>query len=265
VIVDARGHVLTKRDRQLTVRRVGVVFGVAIGMAIVASGGAALIPALVTFPILVGSFALWRHRVVLPIARAQSLLLEGDLDGAEAVLSRASRRARGQGVRWRASVEGWLAYGRGRNDIAIARFTQAMELASPRRVFYLFAQVGLVEALARSGDIARAKEVRSAMNVPEPPSAIVEVSIAGADLAIAFAEHSAASFDDELLHRWVRLALEVSHTRTTIALLAWVFATRGDQDMADHLVREALDRFCWCPLDSWPALHEWIEARRPGD
>jgi len=104
VIVDARGHVLTKRDRQLTVRRVGVVFGVAIGMAIVASGGAALIPALVTFPILVGSFALWRHRVVLPIARAQSLLLEGDLDGAEAVLSRASRRARGQGVRWRASV-----------------------------------------------------------------------------------------------------------------------------------------------------------------
>jgi hypothetical protein len=263
MIIDAKGRVLAKRERQAIGRKWGLVIGGAIGIAIVASGGALLVPALLSYLVALGGFALWRHRAIVPFARAQSRLLEGDLDGAEALLARAPRPSRGMGARLRAQVEGWLAYGRGRNDVAIARFTRAMELTPPRKIFYLTYQVGLADALARSGDTARAKQVRGEMTVPSQPSPLVEVSLAGVDLAIAFVERSATSFDDELLHRWVRLALEINNTQTTIALLAWVFATRGDADMADHLVREAVDRFSWCPLDSWPALHEWLAARRP--
>ena len=208
-----------------------------------------------------GAILVWRRYRVIPFLRVHSLMLTGDIDGAESLLAAAPKPRAGIGARLRAHVEGWLAYARGRHDDAIKCFSRGMALTPSTNVQYLLFQCGLASSLARSAQLDSARQVRSTMKVPANPAAPLELGVIGVDLTIAFAARDAAGVDEATLDRWVRLALETNNSGGVLAILAWVVATRGDDDLADHLAREAVDRFSWCPLSSWPELDEWTRAR----
>ncbi len=206
--------------------------------------------------------ALWIvRRSTHPYIQAQSRLSAGDLAGAEAVLAGLKTPVRGPRAQLRAWTEGFIAYARGDDAQAIRTFERALTLFKPTNIHRLVIQIALVELHARGGAVGHAKAVRGGITPPQPVSDLVEVSLAGADLALAIADHTEHQLEEDRIDRWVRLALEINNTSLTLAALARVVAARGDNDLADHLAREARDRFCWCPLESWPDLARWVDER----
>jgi hypothetical protein len=261
VLVDRHGQAMTKRRRT---RRSAVILGASAALWIYMAftlDAATLLTGIPVGLAASGAFLVWRRYRVVPFLRVHSLMLTGDIDGAESLLATAPRPRAGIGARLRAHVEGWLAYARGRYDDAITCFARGMALTPRTNVQYLMFQCGLGSSLARSGKLDDARKVRSTMKPPAKPAAPLELGVIGVDLTIAFAAKDAAGFDETTLDRWVRLALETNNSGGVLAILAWVVATRGDDDLADHLAREAVDRFSWCPLSSWPELDGWIRAR----
>src|SRR5262249_20417506 len=84
-----------------------------------------------------------------------------------------------------------------------------------------------------------------------------------ADLAIAFARGSADGLPEDL-HDWVHAWLRMNTSGVPLATLAWAFDARGDRDMAEHLLREALERMRRAAAlpTVRPALAEWIDRKR---
>jgi len=260
LVIDARGQEVTRRGRMVAHAKLGVFAGLVLALPLALLGIGGLTAALVAGGI-IGIVMTATRRSMHPYVQAQSRLSAGDLAGAEAILAKLSTPKQGALAQMRAWSEGWLAYARGQDAQAIQIFERGLTLFKPTNIHRLVLQIALVELYARGGNVAHAKALRGGLVPPEPVSELVELSLAGADLAIAIGEHTEDRLDEDRLDRWVRLALEINNTSITLALLARVFATRGDDDLADHLAREARDRFCWCPLESWPELARWIDER----
>ncbi len=260
LVIDSHGRELTKRARTVSQVKLGLVAGLIMGVPLTMLGLTGL-PAGFIAGGIIGT-ALWIvQRTTRPYVQAQSRLSAGDLVGAEAVLAKLKTPVRGPRAQLRAWTEGFIAYARGDDAQAIRIFERALTLFKPDNIHRLVVQIALVELHARSGSVGHAKAVRGAITPPVPVSDLVEVSLAGADLAIAIADHTEHLLDEDRIDRWIRLALEINNTSLTLAALARVVATRGDGDLADHLAREARDRFCWCPLESWPDLARWVDER----
>ncbi len=260
LVIDSRGKEVTRRGRSLNHMKLGVVAGAVMAVPLALLGITGLSAGLLAGG-LIGAVLVIIRRVTFPYVQAQSRLSAGDLAGAEAILARLSTPKRGQRAQLRAWTEGFIAYARAQDARAIEIFEKSLTLFRPNNIHRLVLQIALVELHARSGNLSHAKAMRGGIVPPEPISELVEVSLAGADLAIAIMDHTEALLDEDKLDRWVRLALEINNTSITIAALARVVAARGDNDLADHLAREARDRFCWCPLESWPDLARWIDER----
>lgn len=260
LVIDSRGKEVTRRGRSLNHMKLGVVAGAVMAVPLALLGITGLSAGLLAGGI-IGAVLVVIRRATFPYVQAQSRLSAGDLPGAEAILARLSTPKRGQRAQLRAWTEGFIAYARAQDARAIEIFEKSLTLFRPNNIHRLVLQIALVELHARSGNLAHAKAMRGGIVPPEPVSELVEVSLAGADLAIAIMDHTEALLDEDKLDRWVRLALEINNTSITLAALARVIAARGDHDLADHLAREARDRFCWCPLESWPDLARWIDER----
>ena len=260
LVIDANGRELTKRARTVNQVKLGLVAGLLMGVPLTVLGITGL-PAGFLAGGLIGT-ALWIvRRTTRPYIQAQSRLSAGDLAGAEALLATLKTPVRGPRAQLRAWTEGFIAYARGEDAQAIRIFERALTLFKPHNIHRLVLQIALVELHARGGAVGHARAVRGGITPPEPVSDLVEVSLAGADLAIAIVDHTEHQLDEDRIDRWIRLALEINNTSLTLAALARVVAARGDNDLADHLAREARDRFCWCPLECWPDLARWVDAR----
>lgn len=260
LVIDAHGREVTRRARTVNQVKLGLIAGLVMGVPLTIIGVTGL-PAGLLAGGIIGT-ALWIvRRTTHPYVQAQSRLSAGDLAGAEALLATLKTPVRGPRAQLRAWTEGFIAYARGQDAQAIRIFERALTLFKPKNIHRLVIQIALVELHARSGAVGHAKALRGGITPPQPVSDLVEVSLAGADLAIAIADHSEHQLEEDRIDRWIRLALEINNTSLTLAALARVVATRGDIDLADHLAREARDRFCWCPLECWPDLARWVDER----
>ncbi|MDB4961223.1 MAG: hypothetical protein JWP01_1222 [Myxococcales bacterium] len=260
LVIDARGKEVGKRSRSIQQMKLGVIAGVVLAIPLAILGVTGLPAGFIAGGLIAGGLGITR-RHVRPYVQAQSRLSAGDLAGAEAILAPLTTPRRGLRAQMRMWSEGWIAYARGKDAAAIQIFERGMALIPAKDIRRVVLQIALVELCARSGAVARAHSLRGAIVPPEPVSDLVEVSLAGADLAIALADHTEHRFAEDQIDRWVRLALEINNTSLTLAALARVVAARGDDDLADHLAREARDRFCWCPLECWPDLARWVDER----
>jgi hypothetical protein len=200
------------------------------------------------------------NRARMPYWQAQSRVTAGDLAGAEAILARLDTPARGVAARQRVWIEGWIAYARGQDREAIRLFERGLSL-SGRGVYRVILEIELVNLYARTGEVERARALRARIAPPRPEGDLITITLASADLMLALAGGRERELAEDDLQRWTRLALEINHTSLTLALLARVLAARGDDELADHLAREARDRFCWCPLECMPELARWVDAR----
>ncbi|MBA3453607.1 MAG: hypothetical protein H0T42_10995 [Deltaproteobacteria bacterium] len=260
LVIDSHGREVSRRTRSLNHMKLGVIGGLVLGGPLALLGITGLSAGLLAGGVIAATLVAVR-RTTYPYVEAQSRLSAGDLLGAEAILAKLRTPSRGPRAQLRAWSEGFIAYARGEDEKAIRIFERALTLFRPQNIHRVVIQIALVELHARRGDVAQAKSVRGGISPPEPVSELVEVSLAGADLAIAIVNHSELQLDEERIDRWIRLALEINNTSLTLAALARVIAVRGDNDLADHLAREARDRFCWCPLECWPDLARWIDER----
>lgn len=257
LIVDAHGREVQKGGLIARQMAIGAVIG-GLGVPFVLAG----LPALGLAVIGAGLVGLnLFHRAQIPYLQAQSRVTAGDLAGAEAILARLDTPARGVRARQRAWIEGWIAFARGRDREAIRLFEGALALFGRRSVHRSILEIELVNLYVRTGDVARARALRARVAPPRPAGDLVTLTFAGADMMLALAEGRERELAEDDLQRWTRLALEINHTSLTLALLARVFAARGDDELADHLAREARDRFCWCPLECMPALARWVDER----
>jgi hypothetical protein len=260
LVIDSRGQEVGKRRRSIQQMKLGVVAGFVLAIPLALLGVTGLPAGLIAGGLIAGGLSIAR-RQASPYIHAQSRLSAGDLAGAEAILATVPRAKRGLRAQMRMWSEGWIAYARGKDADAIQIFERGLALLPAKDIRRTVLQIALVELCARSGSLARAQSLRGAIVPPEPVSDLVEISLAGADLAIAIADHTEHRFEEDQIDRWVRLALEINNTSLTIGSLARVVAARGDDDLADHLAREARDRFCWCPLECWPDLARWVDDR----
>ncbi|WAS94228.1 hypothetical protein [Nannocystis punicea] len=257
VAVDSRGREVSRFSLHLRPVWLGAILGILsapfmlldlaeLGFGMTAAGVVGLVLA---------------HRAQRPYLQAQSRLVAGDLAGAEAILARLATPARGPRARHRLYIEGYLAYARGHDREAIQIFERGLPQFKRRDFRRTSIEAALVELYVRTGEIAEARRLRDRITPPGPGADMIALSLAGADLVLASAEGRERELPEDDLQRWTRLALELNHSSLTLAALARVFAARGDDELADHLAREARDRFSWCPLECTPALARWIDER----
>jgi hypothetical protein len=257
VAVDSHGREVSRRSMHLRPIWLGMLLG-----SLSAPFMLLDLPALGFGLVTAGLFGLLLvRRAQRPYLQAQSRLVAGDLAGAEAILARLAAPARGARARLRVYIEGYIAYARGQDREAIRIFERGLPQFRQGDFRRTAIEAALVELYVRTGEVVQARRSRGRITPPGPGADMIELSVAGADLVLAIAEGRERELPEDDLQRWTRLALELNHSSLTLAALARVFAARGDDELADHLAREARDRFSWCPLECTPALARWIDER----
>jgi hypothetical protein len=259
VAVDNEGRVMTRRDRFRAYAKLTGIGAAIVAAPFVAFGATGVWFACVTVPVLLGVVLTLRR--MQPYVLAQSRIVAGDLDGAESILaSTPERRHVKLFVTMRARLQGFIALGRGNHREAIEHLERAL-VTSRVRIQTFSVSLTLAIACAELGDVERAREIRAALKAPDKMASILAIALAEVDVTIALATGTDATLDDTTLETWTRLALELDHTNMMLAKLARVLAGRGDDDLAEHLAREASERFGWRRLVSWPTLDAWIRER----
>jgi hypothetical protein len=119
-----------------------------------------------------------------------------------------------------------------------------------------------VQLLAVMGKLADARAARAELE-EAPRGDYFAMELALTDLTIAFhaGDPTLLPGDDEL-YEWAKAALRTSRFGASVVLLAWAFDQRGDQDMAQHMLREAPTRLETEFLpETAPKLHAWLSER----
>jgi hypothetical protein len=200
-------------------------------------------------------------RTARPLLLAHARLSAGDTAGAEAILATAPRPRRGRMGALRARLEGFLADAEGDVQQAIVHYERSLALF-PKGIDGLLTRITLADALARDCRLESAREIRAGIEV-SPGADVIDLALAEADLTLAIAAGREAELDEATLHAWVRLALMHNSSKNLLVALARVLVARGDEDLADHCLRESDDRFTWCSLErTWPPLHRWSSERK---
>jgi hypothetical protein len=196
-----------------------------------------------------GPFALWVGHVLW---RAKQLkhagLLVQDMRLEEAArAARACATSRWVPRAYRGMAQSTLctiARYQGQDAIALEHLRLARELLHKkmiqRRVLE-FAEVTLLVNLGRLEEARECFEKRSEGERGE----IDRLAMITAELYLAFAEGH-HDLDETELHERGRYALSLSVGAPLLCLTGWAFRELGDEDMAEHLLKEAADR--WHPL-----------------
>lgn len=78
------------------------------------------------------------------------------------------------------------------------------------------------------------------------------------------ASSAVSALSDDEMHERARKALSMTAGSALLGLCAWVHTRRGDDDQAEHLLREAFDRMADERIERMmPRLHAWMVAHRP--
>ncbi len=121
-------------------------------------------------------------------------------------------------------------------------------------------KMSITKALLLDGKLVEAQ--RSWDDTKLPPGA--DAVLTGQDLVkVMFALHDPrAQLTVDELHDLARNALEYSHTGVDLAAIGLAFERAGDEDMAQWLATEALERMHYPYLATWwPALQQWLDGR----
>ena len=276
VYVDRQGHV-----------RSPTRYRVFQGMSYVGLGAIAALP--VFYGLLFGpvgavaglgfvAFSALRIRPSLAVQRAVRLSAHGMYEEAEALLERvitsrlapqATRAAAYQGLAvcrgMRGDYDSALRYVR----YARERFPAVQSSVRFRMGSYL--EVHLLVNLGRA-DEAR-QRLQAVGPVPEGEylrvahwTAEMYVWLGGDEGARALAGDArpALSLSDDEVHERARKALSMTAGSALLGLCAWVHTQRGDDDQAEHLLREAFDRMVDERIERMmPRLHAWMVAHQP--
>jgi hypothetical protein len=112
------------------------------------------------------------------------------------------------------------------------------------------------DELVREADAAAGRSERGRGDYLEMLIQMTELTIA------AEADDPAALPDDDTLHGWARAALGRTRFGEMLVSLAWAFHRRGDDDMARHLLPEAVSRIPrWSLAATSPRLDAWAQER----
>jgi hypothetical protein len=204
--------------------------------------------------------------------RAMALIQSGRDDEAEALCrsiverpSGSTRRARRQRAAWAHRCLAIIANRRGDAERALVEVRAALPLVAadrPQAVneLLVYQEVRLLADLGRMGEARARFEGR-----PQPTRGEVLIVQHGmTELYLAFAEGK-LQIDDDVLWARAQRALRLSGGAQLLALCAWAFllpGARRDEEMARHLLDEAVDRFVPWMKRSAPSLWSWVEGQR---
>ncbi len=220
------------------------------------------------FPLVFGSLVGRNLLVTRRINQAALLSSHDRLDEAEAILRRLLRR-RALGRRLKALVHhnlGAVATRRGDHQEAVNQLRQAIALyhdAWRKSPHLRSCQYGEVIALCNLGKVDEARARLSQVQIADQGDYLL-LKYWTTELYVRFCADDSPPPPSELWERAER-ALKITASSALLALCAWAY-TRGkepDQDMAWHLLREALDRLDNEPLARiMPPLWKWISQNR---
>jgi hypothetical protein len=260
VAIHRDGRVLGRTQRRV---RIGLAFG-AIGAA--CAWTIALAPPVgIVYTGLVGAFVAARLRGARKLNAVPRLIRAERLDDAERVIERLDRG----GWRQRAMAQYGrmlVAHRRGQLDAALAASERCAQLLTgPDRFLYavywmnVMARAMLLLELGRDADAALARVAQA------PDGEVFAIAKREVALLRAFVRDRADELgDDDALHARAKDALRYNHTGLTIALLAWAYGRRGDDEMCAHLVAEVAPR-CQHGVALLARMHPrvwaWLEPR----
>jgi hypothetical protein len=272
VAVDGKGRMVTPR-RIRKAQVVGAVLGIAIAstaMAIGSLAGGFVGMTVGAFVVLGVSFAVtmrWAS-AAKRLRAVNAHIFAGRRDDARAELARfGETRNRGLVEASRRACEGSVAYAFGEHADAVAHFENALALTTAPRhqLFRDTLHLAIASALAPT-DLATARAHRKQVRGGHDAGIYVLAEIT-TDLVIAFETDKTDELPgDDVLHDRARVALEFHHSAATLVGLAWAFASRGDREMAEHLLDNVDDRSDAAYLgDAYPRLAAWRDgfARPP--
>ncbi len=208
-------------------------------------------------------YALVRSAGAGELRRAMAALVEDRFDDAYTAADRVSqRRLSPRLVRAEAHrLAGDALWAQGMHARALDRMRRSLEFygaASAGRWIARCDEVGLLAILGRHDE---AEAAADALGV-EPMKEFARFSYLTAVWQLAF-EKGAHDVTEDVLFEHAQFALEIPMAAGLLGLLSWAYASLGDDDMAAHLLEQALDRHPGPRLAfGTPSLERWMQARR---
>jgi hypothetical protein len=193
--------------------------------------------------------------------RISALIQAGRLDEAEALCGfLVQRRARRPLQAWVHRSLAIIESRRGHHASALEQVRAALRRVAVRRdastELLAYQEIRLLCDVGQIGEARARLESRKDAERGE----VVVVQRWLTELYVQFFERKLTLDEEELWTRSQR-ALKLSGGAPLLALCAWAFAERRDDDMATHLVEQAVDRFVpWMRLAA-PVLWKWVEER----
>lgn len=121
-------------------------------------------------------------------------------------------------------------------------------------------KMSITKALLLDDKLVEAQRSRDDTKLPPDADAVLTSQVLE---RVMFALHDPrAQLSVEALHDLARSALEYSHTGVDLAAIGLAFERAGEDDMAQWLATEAIERMHYPYLATWwPALQQWLDAR----
>ena len=209
-----------------------------------------------------GGYVAFVFTRVAHLRRGLGLLLSSSLDEAEAAFERVAtgrftpRRMRARGLGGLSAV----ARLRGRPELALKRLRQSLLLRRRGGALAEAARHTEAQLLARLGRVQEARAVLAEASPDIPEGEYPRLTYHTAELYIAFCD-GRHQLDDDELHERASFALGITSAAPLLALLAWAFEQRGDDDMRQLLLDEAKDRHPGDLLSGpMPRLQRWLDG-----
>jgi len=196
-----------------------------------------------------GPFTLWAGHVLWrarQLKHAGALVQDMRLDEAEHA-ARACAESRWVPRAYRGMAESTLctiARYRGADALALEHLRRARKLLHKKMIQRKVLDFAEVAILVNLDQIEEARACLAERREGERGE-VDRLAMITAELYLALAEGH-HEFDETKLHEWGRYALGLSVGAPLLCLTGWAFRRLGDQDMAEHLLTEAADR--WHPL-----------------
>lgn len=261
--VDADGRVLGRKERR---RRAFGYFGLLsslLGLGLYTSAQLDGAPGWFLAGAM-GALVFWRVDLSLRFERGARAAARSRILEADRVFTGIARR-RFLPVGRRAQAYDWLsqcASLRGDAELALAHTRAALRhhgRSAPASI--RLTRMSEVLLLARLGRVQEARRFFAAIS-EEPEGEVLRLRFYFVEAYLAFKEGK-HSLSESVLHDRAKFALQVTAAAPLLLALGWAFAQVGDEDMAQLLVDEAMDR----PHDTLektvPDLLDWAESRRP--
>lgn len=218
--------------------------------------------------VVLGGYVGWIFTRVTHLRDGVRAMVAGDLDGAEARLSRvATARLTPRHIRARA----WAALAsvarlRGDDELALTRIREAIGRAKkPPRGLALTARHLEAQLLARLGRLDEARAVLAELEGVPLEGEYTLLSHYTTELYVAFCS-GGHTLTDEALHERAGFALPITAAAPLLALIGWAFRQNGDEEMAALVLDEARDRHPGELLSvPMPDLDRWLrQSERTG-